>query len=481
MNKLKQKYLSLSIEAKAALWFAMCNFLNKGIAMIVVPLYTRLLSTEEYGAYTVFQSWLNIFVIIATFEISRGHYKVGITKYENDVDRYTTSVMGLSNIVTLVFIAVYLCAIPYFNGLLGMPTHIVAWMSIYLLVYPAWEFWAIKQRFAYKYKTMVFATLLVAVLSPIVGIAGIVFLNIQSEAAIFSKLGIQGIIALLIYFQFLRQDRHLFVGKYWKQVFIFNITLVPYLLSTTILNQADRIMINNMVGAAEAAIYSVAYSIAMLMQLVNNAVSDAFIPWMYRRLKAEDYSKIEPITNKLLILVAAMNLLVVLFAPEVLAIFAPARYLTAIWIIPPVTASVFFMFLFQRYINVEVYYGATSSVSVTSILVALLNIGLNYVCIKQWGYLAAGYTTLFSYIVFCIAHYFNLKKICKEHCDNHHIFTAKYTLVFSIIFLTLIFAMMVLYNYRIIRYVLAIALCGYGYYKCDFIIWLLKNKKADNE
>ena len=481
MNKLKQKYHALSIEAKAALWFAMCNFLNKGIAMIVVPLYTRLLSTEEYGAYTVFQSWLNIFVIIATLEISRGHYKVGITQYENDVDRYTTSVMGLSNIVTLVFIAVYLCAIPSFNSILKMPTHVVVWMFIYLLVYPAWEFWAIRQRFAYKYKTMVFATLLVAVLSPLVGIAGILFLHMQSEAAIFSKLGIQGLIALLIYLQLLKRDHYLYVKKYWKIVFIFNITLVPYLLSTTILNQADRIMINDMVGAAEAAIYSVAYSIAMLMQLVNNAVSDAFIPWMYRRLKKEEYSEIEPVTNKLLILVAAMNLLVVLFAPEVLAIFAPARYYDAVWIIPPVTASVFFMFLFQRYINVEVYYGATSSVSITSILVALLNVGLNYVCIKQWGYLAAGYTTLFSYAVFCVAHYFNLKKVCKKKCENHQIFTAGYTLVFSAVFLGLIFAMMALYNYRIIRYVLAIALCGFGFYKKDFIVWLLKNKKADSE
>lgn len=75
-----------------------------------------------------------------------------------------------------------------------------------------------------------------------------------------------------------------------------------------------------MVGAAEAAIYSVAYSVAMLMQLLNNAVSDAFIPWMYRRLKAKEYKVIEPVTNKLLILVAGTNILLILFAPEVIAI-----------------------------------------------------------------------------------------------------------------------------------------------------------------
>ena len=88
--------------------------------------------------------------------------------------------------------------------------------------------------------------------------------------------------------------------------------LIPYFLSTTVLNQADRIMINNMVGSAEAGIYSVAYAIAMLMLLVNTAISDAFVPWMFRRLKNKEYKDIEPVTNKILVLVAAMNILVVL-------------------------------------------------------------------------------------------------------------------------------------------------------------------------
>lgn len=340
MEQLKRKYQSMSVEARAALWFALCNFLNKEVAMIVVPLYTRLLTTEEYGTYTVFQSWLNLFVILATLEISRGHYKVGITKYEEDADRYTTSVLGLSNAVTIGFAAVYACAMPFFNRMLGMPTDLVISMLLYLLVYPAWEFWAIRQRFAYRYKTMVAATLAVAVLSPVMGVA--YWLHLQSGAAIFSKLAVQGAFALGICLLFWRKSQVWFHRIYWKEAFVFNLTLVPYLLSTSILNQADRIMIDSMVGAAEAAVYSVAYSAAMLMQLLDNAVSDAFIPWMYRRLKAGEYRSIEPVTNKLLILAAGANLLLILFAPEVIAVFAPGRYRDAIWVIPPVAASVFF-------------------------------------------------------------------------------------------------------------------------------------------
>ena len=47
------KYRSLSVQAKAALWFTICSFLQKGISFITVPIFTRLMSTEEYAvSYT---------------------------------------------------------------------------------------------------------------------------------------------------------------------------------------------------------------------------------------------------------------------------------------------------------------------------------------------------------------------------------------------------------------------------------------------
>ena len=479
-TKIVSKYRALGVEAKAGLWFIICNFLNKGISVIIVPIYTRLLSSEEYGKYTVFQSWLNIFIILATLEISRGHYKLGVIKYENDVKRYASSTLGLGSTITFAFLLVYICGVSYFNQLLELSTPVIIGMLLYLMVYPAWEFWTIDQRFKYKYKRMVLITLLVAILTPIVGMLGILLLNMEGEAAIFSKLLIQGAVAFFLYVAYVRNGRKLWDKKYWKEVFVFNITLVPYLLSTTILNQADRIMINNMIGASQAAIYGVAYSAAMLFQLFNTAISDAFVPWMYRRLKEESYDKIEPINDKLLILVGALNLMLVLFSPEVIRVFAPAAYYEAIWIIPPVTASVFFIFLFTRYINAEIYYEATKEISIISILIALINIVLNYFCILQWGYLAAGYTTLVCYILFCLAHFYTLRRICKRKCSGKQIFTGRRTVVISIIFLGLVFTIMTVYEYRLIRYCVAFALFAYCIIKRDFVVWLLKNKKADN-
>ena len=57
MNKIIQKYKNSNVAIKAALWFTICNLLQKGITMISMPIFTRLLSTEQYGVLTIYNSW----------------------------------------------------------------------------------------------------------------------------------------------------------------------------------------------------------------------------------------------------------------------------------------------------------------------------------------------------------------------------------------------------------------------------------------
>ena len=114
-----------------------------------------------------------------------------------------------------------------------------------------------------------------------------------------------------------------------------------------------------------------------------------------------------------------------------------------------------------------------------SIVIALLNISLNYFCILKWGYLAAGYTTLISYILFCIGHYFIVSRIEKTKCEGNIIFHAKGTIITGIGFLIISFGIMWLYDYAVIRYLVAAGLAVVAYKKKDVFMWMLKNKKQD--
>ena len=72
LNRIKSKYNSIPIQVKASIWFLICSFLQKGISMLTTPIFTRILSTSEYGQYNVFNSWLGIVTVFVSMSLSGG-------------------------------------------------------------------------------------------------------------------------------------------------------------------------------------------------------------------------------------------------------------------------------------------------------------------------------------------------------------------------------------------------------------------------
>ena len=103
MKKILNKYHSLSNPVKASIWFTICNVLQKGISMITVPVFTRLLTTEQYGVYSVYQSWYSIIGVFATLNLYYGVFNNGMIKYEKDKNAFTSSMQGLTTTVTAIF------------------------------------------------------------------------------------------------------------------------------------------------------------------------------------------------------------------------------------------------------------------------------------------------------------------------------------------------------------------------------------------
>ena len=69
MGNILQKYRKMSVQVRASFWFLICSFLQKGISSITTPIFTRLLTTDEYGQYGAFNSWLGIITIFVTLNL----------------------------------------------------------------------------------------------------------------------------------------------------------------------------------------------------------------------------------------------------------------------------------------------------------------------------------------------------------------------------------------------------------------------------
>jgi len=106
IRNLTRKYRNLSEVKKATIWITACSFLQRGISFITVPIFTRLLSTSEYGAFSVYQSWETVAIYLVTLGVTYGGFNNGMIRYSDDKEGYTSSVMGLVLSVSLLWIGV---------------------------------------------------------------------------------------------------------------------------------------------------------------------------------------------------------------------------------------------------------------------------------------------------------------------------------------------------------------------------------------
>lgn len=468
MKKYLKIYKDLPVQMKASIWFLIASFLQKGISTITTPIFTRILTTSEYGQYSVFSSWMAIITPIVSLNLFSGVYSQGVVKFESDRKRFSSSLQGLTLTMIIMWTVIYMICPEFWNNIFSLSTMEMLAMLILIWLSAVYSFWSMNQRIDFKYKGLVFVTLLASILQPVVSIVFILHSENKVLARIFGMIVVQLFLYSWMFLSMMMSGKEFFSKKYWMYALKFNIPLLPHYLSMNILSSSDRIMIGKMCDTSSVGIYNLAYSVSLIMTIFNTALLQTIEPWIYRKLKDKRVADIERVAYPSFIIIAAVNILLIMFAPEVITIFAPKQYKAAIWVIPSVALSVFFTFLYTFFATFEFYYEKTNYIAGATVGGAMLNIVLNYIFIKRFGFIAAGYTTLFSYILFAVLHYYFMRKICKQYLNNIEPYNLKLIIEISIGSLGAGFLIMITYTNIILRYMLIII---------TFLILFVKRKK----
>lgn len=458
MNQYLHKYKNLPVQMKASLWFLICSFMQKGIAMITTPIFTRILTTAEYGEFSVFNSWMQIITPVVSLNLFSGVYAQGLVKFEEDRNCFSSSLQGLMLTLVVAWTIVYLAATEFWNRLFALSTAEMLSMMLMIFASGAFSFWSMNQRVDFKYRQLVIFTIAASILQPTISIIFMLHSTNKVLARIIGSTVVQMVLYGWMYMDMMSKGRLFYSKQYWTYALHFNIPLLPHYLSMNILNSSDRIMIGSMVGKSEVGIYNLAYSISLIMTMFNTALLQTIEPWIYRKLKKKRAIDIAQVAYPCFFLIAGLNILLIMFAPEVISIFAPPPYQEAIWTVPSVALSVYFMFLYTFFATFEFYYEKTQYIAAATVGGALLNIILNYICIRKFGYIAAGYTTLFSYMLFAMLHYYFMRKICKEILNDLCPYNMKIIAGISIGSILCGFGIMTTYHNTIIRYAVFVAL-----------------------
>ncbi|CAN0069562.1 unnamed protein product, partial [Chrysoparadoxa australica] len=219
-------------------------------------------------------------------------------------------------------------------------------------------------------------------------------------------------ILVIVTFWFLSSNYKLILQiKYIKYGLSFGIPIVVHDLSQIILSSFDQIIINQIVGEVETGLYSVAYKIGIIISVISLGFLKSYTPIFYAKLNEAKHDDINNLAVKYSYIVMFVAILLIVFSNELLILLTNKNYYSVHSLISIVVLSYYFHFIYTIYVNYLFYYKATKRIAYITLLVGVFNIVLNYVFIPKFGYEAAAWTTLISYILMVIAHYINVRSL----------------------------------------------------------------------
>lgn len=399
---------------KASTYYLVGNLFNKGMSFLTVPIFSRILSTSDYGIVNTYNSWITILSMIIGFALHMG-IRAAFIDYEQKMD----DVMSVTTTFTIES-GIILSAIVLSTSLLikinitltllglcllqGLAAALLQNYSMYLMM-----------QYRYKFRTVLMVLPnLVAVILSVIAILFVVnpdrlyMGRIVPTACVYIFFGL--LVCLLVY----RKSHVLHNKEYLKYGLAISAPLVLHGVALNILSQSDRTMITWLADASQTGIYSLIYNFSMLATVLTTSLEGVWVPWFMKRYQEEKKKEINTLAVDYVHLMTYAMFCLILVGPEVVHFLASEKYWEGIVIIPPVVLSNYLIFIYTLYVNVEHYHKKTPFITANTIIAAVTNIALNYLLIPRFGYIAAAYTTLAAYLVALILHARYAKKLDKD-------------------------------------------------------------------
>lgn len=399
-NKLKK-----GVVVKATLWYTISRILIRGISFFTAPLFTRLLSTSDYGMASNFNSWTGIISCFAGLSLATAALR-GKVEFKDNYKEFLSAIQALGIISTLACIVVIIPTINFWCAVMELNQICIIVMLIYLIFEPSVTYAQIDYQFDYKYKENIgisFFTVFGTVVFSVVFI--LLWPDIRYIGRILGMALPCIMIGLYFAIRIFCRGRLLYSKEYWTYGLKLSLPMIPHGLAMIVLGQIDRVMIIKYNGESAAGIYSFGYSYAILLSVITNAISDGIKPQMYNWLEKGEDEKLAGFMKRIVTGATFLTLGIISVAPEALRILGTREYYDARWVVFPVAVGTLMQFMYQNFNIIQLYYKKTIYTAVGSIGAAAINILLNMIFIPKYGYIAAAYTTMISYGLLMLFHY----------------------------------------------------------------------------
>lgn len=399
--------LSVIKEAKLlanhSLIYGIGNLLNRIVGFLMIPIYTKFLSPNEYGVLEVATLTAEIIAMVAsagmTQSISRFYFR-----YEKEQDRnevLSTGMIAFSGLSLFVLIPV-LFASPYLAGLLldgpdQKNIFIVAIINIWFASLAGVGFLYLRLLKKSLRFLQFSTTKLVLALS-----LNIYFVTVAKSGVIgilYSTLISSAVMTLLLTVPIFKKTGFLFSRNKFSEMFRFGAPMIPASMANFAVLVSDKYFLRFLVSLTDVGLYSLASRFAVIPgQLI---VYPFMQIWEVRRFEIYKQPNAEEIMGRVFtyycLIVTVVGLGVSILAKDAIELMATPKFWPAYKAVPVLILAQVIQSFFNHFnlgISISKRTYLFTYIDVTN---AIVNLILNYVLIKKFGMMGAAYASLFSY------------------------------------------------------------------------------------
>lgn len=435
--------MSKSKVLKAGMGYIIGNYLLKGISFITIPLFSRLMSTSEYGLFNTFIAYESIVYIFIGFALHSSFKNARYKFIESDnestrYDRYVSSAILFVLINIFIWSLILIFFYNDISGIFKLDKFSILLILLYSGGMAILSCYNSYISLEYKYKSFLRISFFNAISNVAISLLLMVtFLHNNRYLAriIGSTIPVVILSIYICYIFFKRQAPFLKnIDLVWGLKY--SLPIIPHGISQVILTQFDRIMIMHMIGSTTSGIYSFAYNIYSIIAVTSSSLDNVWNPWVYEKLHNKEYNLIRHYSTIYAVFMLIFSISVILLSPELISILGGEKYREAVYSVIPIIASGFFSFLYTLPASIEYYNEKTNYIAIGTVIAAVINIILNFFCIQEFGYISAAFTTLLTYILYFIVHYLISIKLHGSCLFNTKIILVMCLILFATSFLT---------------------------------------------
>lgn len=380
------------------------------ISFFLLPLYTAILSTEEYGTFDLLVTYSTLLLPLVNWQLDQGLFRFMLDHRGNKEEQgklFSTLLLS-STVQSIVYIILFICVEPF----LKIENAYFLLLYVVLHVYTA-LFLQFVRGLGYSVKYTI-ASFISASATTVLNVIALVFL----------KMGLQGLFMSTLVAQFLTLLYLVVASKAWeyfsvkriqpkvfKRVSTYSIPLIPNNLAWWVVNASDRTIIAHFLGTAANGIYSIANKFPNVFINFYNILNLSWTETVSLHYGDEDRDEFltETMTS-LFKLFAAACFGIVACMPFVFPILINTKYDAAYNQILILMYAMLFRVLVGLYSCIYVAQKNAKKIAYTSISAAIINITVDLILINKIQVFAASVSTLVAFLSMFVIRYIDVNK-----------------------------------------------------------------------